>query len=687
MDYLQTQLKILRSDAPDEVKLLAVLGLRGRTDPAVIESLTRTLADSGPRLKLAAAEALAESAASLSRTAIDAVTREPSLSNADAVGIIGDLLRAFGPALTRALADASDLEACVRAAGLIVHMPWARAHEALEAALEDDGRAGILAAEVLALNGHEDALDRLIASLSSADEPPESRLIAAHALVVISAVDPEDDDVARALTEALFDVSLVSAWYEATPSLAADLIDRAAETAREDIRRASRNAYDAMVSSIDLVEDDEIDELLDTLLQGDYDDRGAAVDAIVAVSTTEDVVSAIHDRIQNHFDDRSVDLNEFATVLKAIKDHAAVPDLVKLAGHHDWMTRSNAIGGLAAHGARVAAATVLDRLLNDPELLVRKAAANAVPEVCPPAADTMRALVRCVLSDPSLAGGFDPRVVAPAGTALRLLRLTEAIPSLRPALGDDNPAVRRSVAWALGELMAMDVLPELCRMVESDPDAGVRQGVAWGLGQLRHEAAVTSLICVITSEHAGLRGDATWALGQIRDPRAVPSLLAALDVENDAGVENRIVWTLGQIKDQRAAPVLHRKLFTSGSAEIRARCAQALGSIGDARSGTVVLERLIAETDPQTREALIHALGELRWEAARDYLAAQLFEDPNARVQRAAAQVLGRIGDNHSLRLLVDVTQMPQVEGGVRDAARAAAQRLRYQRRSAGGSS
>ena len=54
------------------------------------------------------------------------------------------------------------------------------------------------------------------------------------------------------------------------------------------------------------------------------------------------------------------------------------------------------------------------------------------------------------------------------------LKNREAVPTLIQALQDDEPLVRRHVAWALGQIASVEALEALRKQLEVESDAEVR---------------------------------------------------------------------------------------------------------------------------------------------------------------------------------------------------------------------
>lgn len=191
-------------------------------------------------------------------------------------------------------------------------------------------------------------------------------------------------------------------------------------------------------------------------------------------------------------------------------------------------------------------------------------------------------------ADGLLAGLLEDRDmdVRTAARDALMRRSPHPVATLTRRLGDGNPSTRATAATALGSFgpPALASLPELRRLLASDPDDRVREAAAVAAGQ------------VAAGDHATTAG-----------------LLALFDSESAAE----------RVGAARASPKL------------------AEADQGRAASG---LARLLAHADPRVREAAAEALGQLRHHArpAADALVAALNDpDPKAReeVEEAAERL------------------------------------------------
>ena len=82
-------------------------------------------------------------------------------------------------------------------------------------------------------------------------------------------------------------------------------------------------------------------------------------------------------------------------------------------------------------------------------------------------------------------------------------------------LASRDPAMRYEAAYAAGELMLVDALPQLFDMVSTDVDAEVRQSAVWALGQIGGNEARRVLERILESGDESLQEVAEDALAEL----------------------------------------------------------------------------------------------------------------------------------------------------------------------------
>ncbi len=305
-----------------------------------------------------------------------------------------------------------------------------------------------------------------------------------------------------------------------------------------------------------------------------------------------------------------------------------------------------------------AAVPALLEALKDPEVMVRRAAAQSltnlddirtVPGLIEALRDTDKEVRTSAaqglgnLHDERAIDGLigllkdaDPEVRAAAVEALGELHSQKAIPGLSTAMRDDNKDVRRSAIEALNNMEAPVPVAALIAALK-DSDAEVRQAAANGLGRSEDKSAVRPLMAVLNDPVADVRQAAADALGSLQDPQAADAL-AALLRDSNADVREAAAGSLGNL-ELKVAPAALFDAMKDANHDVRQRAASTAGQIQDAKA-VPMLKLLLDDTDADVREASIDALSEIKDRAALDALIGAL-KSKDANVRKRAAEALG----------------------------------------------
>jgi len=212
-----------------------------------------------------------------------------------------------------------------------------------------------------------------------------------------------------------------------------------------------------------------------------------------------------------------------AAELGKIESEEAARILVEAINDESADVRTEIIDSLGKIGekARLAVAAIGEALLNDPQPVVREAAAAALMAIKDK--DSTSSLIDALCQDLSW------EVRAKAAKALGNIGATEAVSTLLKALyADPEPAVRREAAWALGQTGDRSTIPMLSdRLVDEDHHL-VRRAIAQSLGQLGGKEAASVLMELAGDSDPRVREAAFAALGKTGDPAAVGPLTKGL---------------------------------------------------------------------------------------------------------------------------------------------------------------
>jgi HEAT repeat protein len=188
-------------------------------------------------------------------------------------------------------------------------------------------------------------------------------------------------------------------------------------------------------------------------------------------------------------------------------------------------------------------------------------------------------------------------------------------------LKKDNPAVRRSAAYALGKcgIDAGGFVPQLTQSL-GDSDESVREAAAFAIGEIGIPSGL----------------------------RALSELQEMLDKDKAAPARRAAAYALGRLGERaaEAGPGL-RKALADGDPRVRQNAAWALGHLGDKvmKEATPELAKLLKDNDPLVRRDTAVALSRGGPEASAAVPAlTEALKDQNAAVRQYAAMALGNIG-------------------------------------------
>lgn len=232
-----------------------------------------------------------------------------------------------------------------------------------------------------------------------------------------------------------------------------------------------------------------------------------------------------------------------------------------------------------------------------------------------------------------------------------------SIPDLIAQLGDNDPAVRKAAAKALGEAKAVEAIEPLMRMAQSDADGETQDLALQALSRIDDARVIPFLLSQLGNEDRGQSESAAKALANLA-PFSVQPLIDTLEnhqqlpaVRGDAAmalvncvfsdrIDHPAAKTPAMI--EHITDVLLKHL-DDDEADVRESSAISLGRIGAKKAIPALIQRL---QDPvaYVRWGAIDALGRLKGAQALDPLIACL-NDLDVWNRSHAAEVLGWFND------------------------------------------
>jgi HEAT repeat protein len=189
-------------------------------------------------------------------------------------------------------------------------------------------------------------------------------------------------------------------------------------------------------------------------------------------------------------------------------------------------------------------------------------------------------------------------------------------------MGDQEPSVRESAAWALGRLSDADEAVRNLAGVPlegllDDPSVGVVQAAAESLGQLGGaEGVVTRLVDKLHHPDPETRRGAARALRGLEAVAAEPALLETLR-DDDAGVRQEALAALGELGDRRAVGAFVERLLHDPDPGVRAEAAYRTGKLGDGAALAALRKTVSEDQDPSVRRWASWALRQIEAEQAK----------------------------------------------------------------------
>ncbi len=203
----------------------------------------------------------------------------------------------------------------------------------------------------------------------------------------------------------------------------------------------------------------------------------------------------------------------------------------------------------------------------------------------------------------------------------------------RSFLHDPEADIRLLAVDGLWEDMHLQLIPDLCYLLENDSDYRVRAAAAMGLGRFVDAATMETIdshtiapaIDLLRArfndplERAPVRRRALESLSSGREDD-IEILIESAYYADDPDLSQGALHAMGRTGDAHWVPFLLESM-SQGIAELRCEAVEALGLIGDKRSVEHIGYLLQTEADPEVRLAAIIALGQIGGEKAREILA------------------------------------------------------------------
>jgi len=273
------------------------------------------------------------------------------------------------------------------------------------------------------------------------------------------------------------------------------------------------------------------------------------------------------------------------------------------------------------------------------------------------------------------------------------------ISALGAALHDEQKAIRREAALALGILDGRAALRELQAALQ-DPEPEVRGAAATAIGKIGTEADGRALIPLLADDSMEVKNRALQALGTLRVREAGPALREAYEANRRKEYGLRVLACLSRIADPSQAD-LFRELLQDPDTDRRRLAVEGLGRVADASLLPSFKKDYQRESNPELKlayafaitrlgdrafgDSLVLALSGSASKRAREYLLElgpsllpdlyPYLNDQDAEIRAALCDVIAQMGDPAAIPKLEPLLNDPNSK--VADRANRAVERLK----------
>ena len=325
-------------------------------------------------------------------------------------------------------------------------------------------------------------------------------------------------------------------------------------------------------------------------------------------------------------------------IIGEIVDENTVAELIARVDGRDTVARTHIINILARFD-RPDVSRALQRMLKDPNKLIRQATLNALTKMNTPIEIEPVCQMLC---------DADIEVQNRAVELVIKAKDPNTMRFLVPVLKDENEYARRAAVEVLNALGTSRDIKQLLQIIKDD-DWWVRSRAADALGKIGGPRVVDAVLELIRDDDEEVRRSAIEILNQTRDERAIDQLIAATR-DKDWWVAERAVDALGAIGSTKAVPAL-LELANHTNARALPSIARALGKLGDIRA-LDLLSKLIAHPEREVKLEAIAALPRIaddkRVDNIRGYIQSAAQGNEDQTVQLAIDHALDELDGKYS---------------------------------------
>ncbi|HPZ06568.1 MAG TPA: HEAT repeat domain-containing protein [Candidatus Eremiobacteraeota bacterium] len=283
-------------------------------------------------------------------------------------------------------------------------------------------------------------------------------------------------------------------------------------------------------------------------------------------------------------------------------DERAFDVLLNTLKHDDPGTRATAAYSLGNLGDKRAVRPLLQLIIDDIDIDVRK---NATESVLQLDAETVIPNLSDIAMDENREkrkGAIQKYLSKEQGVEEKI-EVNKEIEQYLIDLKSNNPLARKNACRSLGNMKIPRVIPYIVEALK-DEDENVCRAAGYSL--LQYPDAVQYLIPLLSYEKSLTVQMAIWILGELKAHEATLQIINTLSRGND-DIRQNSAYSLGNIGDKRAIEPLLERILEDNNKDVRVYCAEALKKIDITRDINKLI-KVARSDDKLLRENLIKAV-------------------------------------------------------------------------------
>jgi HEAT repeat protein len=225
---------------------------------------------------------------------------------------------------------------------------------------------------------------------------------------------------------------------------------------------------------------------------------------------------------------------------------------------------------------------------------------------------------------------------------------------VREGLADEDPYVRVNAVEVVATTKRIRLMPQVRRLLESDPVPPVRFAAVLAVGDLEYRLAERTITPLLQDPDRNVRIAAAYAMYRLGSAQNLDVIRKSLASDNQT-VRANAALLLGKIGDKSALRYLWWTLGRKDSDDkVRLQAVEAIAMLGDEKIYQQRLWAMLISAYADDRVIGIRAMGALGTPGAKEALITKL-DDDVLQVRLATAEQLGKLGDTTGEPEVLDV--------------------------------